>query len=232
MVLQFILNGEIMNEKIIQFCTVLLVLFILQSCTAFRTHIDKACANQFADKYSDPQNSRFILPWKTGESYQLTQGNCTLESHNLKAQQHMAFDFKMPIGTAIHASDDGRVAVVIENFRDNIDDKYHQANLIGLEHESGILTWYAHLMLNGAVVEVDDKVKKGQLIGYSGNTGDSAYPHLHFYAQQLTKECHDAENRTAKLELCPLIPVSFQNAQPNDRILKEWQRYTAHPEDE
>ena len=59
--------------------------------------------------------------------------------------------------------------------------------------------------------------------------GNSAYPHLHLYAQQITEECHDAENKTAKLELCPVIPISFKNASPNNTVLKEFETYMALP---
>jgi len=217
------------NRKIELFFLALLSLLFLQSCTVFRTHIDDVCAAQYKDEYPQPKASRFSLPWKVGESYRLTQGNCTLESHNLAQKQHMSFDFKMPIGTAVHAIAAGRVAAVVENFKDGVDMADDQANLIGIEHERGVISWYMHLKYNGVTVEVDDKVLRGEVIGYSGNTGNSAYPHLHLYAQQLTAECHDQENKTARLNICPHLPLSFFNASPNDRILKEFVDYTAKP---
>ena len=99
------------------------VLF-LQSCATFRSQIDKSCVDRFATEYPDPQESRLVLPWRAGESFKLTQGNCTFESHSLLEKQHMSFDFKMPAGTPIVAVDDGRVFVVIEHFKDGIDDGY------------------------------------------------------------------------------------------------------------
>lgn len=218
-----------LNKHTKQIFVTLASLFFLQSCTVFRTHIDEVCVSQFVDGYSNPQESRFSLPWKVGESYTLTQGNCTLESHSLTQKQHMSYDFKMPIGTPLHAIEGGRVVAVTESFRDNVDNGFSQANLIGIEHEGGILSWYGHLKYKGAIVEVDDNVSRGDVIGYSGNTGSSAYPHLHIYAQQLTKDCHDAEKHIARLERCPPIPISFFNASPGDTILKEWKTYTALP---
>jgi murein DD-endopeptidase MepM/ murein hydrolase activator NlpD len=139
----------------------------------------------------------------------------------------MSYDFKMPMGTPILAVDDGRVFFVVEQFRDDIDQGFDEANLIGIEHSGGVLTWYMHLMFNGSLVQVDGQVVQGEVIGYSGNTGDSAYPHLHFSAQQIIDACHDAQTRTAKLELCPQLPISFSNVNPADAVLKEWTRYTA-----
>ncbi|WP_281558138.1 M23 family metallopeptidase [Thalassomonas sp. RHCl1] len=152
-----------------------------------------------------------------------------MESHNLAEKQHMSFDFKMPVGTPIVAIDDGRIVLVTENFKDNKDNESFQSNFIGIEHEGGILSWYGHLMFEGAIVKAGDKVLQGEVIGYSGNTGNSAYPHLHLYAQQITEDCFDAENSAVKLELCPPIPISFKNANPSQAILTEFKTYTALP---
>lgn len=213
----------------IQVFVIVVSLLLSQSCTVFRTNIDKDCASQFVDDYTSPQNSRFVLPWKVGESYTLTQGNCTLESHSLLEKQHMSFDFKMPIGTPVVAIESGRIVVVVDIFEDNIDSDISQANLIGIKHKGGILSWYGHLKFKGAIVRVDDYVSQGDVIGYSGNTGNSAYPHLHLYAQQLIETCYDSENRAAKLDLCPPVPISFKNASPNKAVLKEFETYTALP---
>ncbi len=219
--------AQIVSFKI--FCVAILSLLLLQSCATFRSDIDAACVERFANQYPAPGDSRFILPWQVGEHYTLTQGNCTFESHSLAEKQHMSFDFKMPTGTPVIAADEGRVAAVIEQFRDGIDHGFDEANLIAIEHEGGFLSWYTHLSFEGSLVQVDDQVLQGQVIAYSGNTGNSAYPHLHFFVQQLTEECHDAESRTSRLELCPHVPVSFSNVSPGHTVLKEFVTYSALP---
>jgi murein DD-endopeptidase MepM/ murein hydrolase activator NlpD len=54
------------------------------------------------------------------------------------------------------------------------------ANHIIIMHNDGTFAIYNHLMRYGVSVNVGDKVKKGYPIGYSGNTGYSSGPHLHF----------------------------------------------------
>jgi len=58
-----------------------------------------------------------------------------------------------------------------------------RANLIRILHDDGSMAIYAHLRENGAMVRVGQKVSIGQLIGFSGNTGYSSGPHLHFCVQ-------------------------------------------------
>ncbi len=214
-------------KKAISIAYALASMSLLVACASLRSDIDESCVARFADQYPVANESRLALPWPVGQSYTLTQGNCTFESHSLAKKQHMAFDFKMPIGTPIVAADDGRVFLVVEQFRDNVDKAYDEANYIGIEHDGGLLTWYMHLTFDGAAVGVDDQVARGDTIGYSGNTGDSSYPHLHFFAQQIIEKCHDADSKTADLALCPHVPVSFKNANPGDTVLNEWQTYEA-----
>ena len=53
-------------------------------------------------------------------------------------------------------------------------------NYVKLRHSNGYYTLYAHMAYNTVKVKVGDKVKKGQVLGYMGNTGYSFGGHLHF----------------------------------------------------
>lgn len=53
-------------------------------------------------------------------------------------------------------------------------------NYVLIKHSSKCYTMYAHLMYNSVQVKKGDKVSKGQVIGYMGNTGHSSGAHLHF----------------------------------------------------
>ncbi|MFD2760457.1 peptidoglycan DD-metalloendopeptidase family protein [Lentibacillus juripiscarius] len=55
-------------------------------------------------------------------------------------------------------------------------------NLVIMQHENGLQTYYAHMMKTG--VEVGEKIKAGQIIGQMGTTGDSTGVHLHFEIHQ------------------------------------------------
>ena len=84
---------------------------------------------------------------------------------------HTGIDYALYLGTPVLAAADGRVRLV--------------AHLQGgygihvvIEHEDGLETIYAHL--SRASVSIGAKVRAGQTIGLSGNSGRSTGPHLHF----------------------------------------------------
>ncbi len=88
----------------------------------------------------------------------------------------------MRIGTAICAAREGKVVRVrFDSYKGGLNWKYfNDGNHIVIEHSDGSVALYWHLKQNGVTVTLGDIVQKGQLIGYSGNTGYTAFPHLHF----------------------------------------------------
>jgi murein DD-endopeptidase MepM/ murein hydrolase activator NlpD len=84
---------------------------------------------------------------------------------------HKGIDIAGDIGDDVLASMDGNVIYAQYN-----DGGY--GNLIIIEHEDDMNTYYGHL--SNFYVKVGDKVKKGDVIGAVGNTGFSTGPHLHF----------------------------------------------------
>jgi len=96
-----------------------------------------------------------------------------------KSKIHNGIDFGVPLGTPVYASYDGKV-VAVDNNDKGISrfQKYQYGKHIVIEHQNSLATLYAHL--SRQVVTKGQEVKKGELIGYSGNTGYSTGPHLHF----------------------------------------------------
>ena len=82
---------------------------------------------------------------------------------------HNGIDLGVPSGTPIKAAQGG---VVIKRFNDEIN-----GNAIVIKHDNGFSTGYAHL--SSFLVQLNQKVKKGQVIAKSGATGRVTGPHLH-----------------------------------------------------
>lgn len=97
---------------------------------------------------------------------------------------HAGMDFTANIGTKIYATGDGVVATA----------EYGSGygNHVTINHGYGYQTLYGHM--EKMAVQVGKKVKRGELIGYVGNTGLSAGPHVHY-------EVHKNGN--------PVNPVNF-----------------------
>lgn len=120
----------------------------------------------------------YWLPFETGKTQLVFQGYNGKISH----QNANALDFNLKIGEKIYAAREGLVVDVAENNTRNCPDyscaKFN--NKIIILHSDGTYGEYLHLKFDGSEVNVGDKVTKGQFIGYSGNTGYSTGPHLHF----------------------------------------------------
>ena len=81
----------------------------------------------------------------------------------------------------IVAHSDGTVIQVINNCNENTpNNSNNPGNMVKIDHGNGYYTRYLHLAYGTVKVSVGDKVSKGQVIGYMGNTGYSFGGHLHF----------------------------------------------------
>ncbi len=94
-----------------------------------------------------------------------------------KSGWHNGLDIGTPIGTPVFAAAEGRVIAVDNNDRSSWQ-RYQYGQYILIEHQNNLSTIYAHL--SAVDVKKGDVVTRGQLIGYSGNSGYSTGPHLHF----------------------------------------------------
>ena len=91
-------------------------------------------------------------------------------------------DFALPEGTPVCAARNGRVTGLASRFSKNYGNKKmaERCNYIVLLHDDGEESVYVHLAKGSARVKVGQKVRRGQVIAESGQTGYATYPHLHF----------------------------------------------------
>jgi murein DD-endopeptidase MepM/ murein hydrolase activator NlpD len=149
----------------------------------------------------------YLLPYKSNRPHQLQQGYFGSFSH----QGIHALDFEMPEGTEVVAAREGVVVDVKEDsntggLTDSFRDK---GNYVLIYHRDGTFGSYFHLKQNGALVSAGQAVKRGEVIGLSGNTGWSSAPHLHF------------EVLLPSVDSKKTVPVKFRVANGNVTELKQ-----------
>ncbi|MBW2560162.1 MAG: M23 family metallopeptidase [Deltaproteobacteria bacterium] len=88
-----------------------------------------------------------------------------------KREFHRGIDIAAEIGKEIVAPADGLVSKVLE--------ERGMGNLVQINHGNGVITVYGHLLKKGSVKR-GQTVKRGDIIGYIGNSGRSTGPHLHY----------------------------------------------------
>ena len=98
------------------------------------------------------------------------KGVITSRFGNRSIGYHSGLDIGVDVGTSVKAADAGKI--IFAAWSGNY------GYLVKVDHGSGLVTYYAHL--SKISVNVGDTVTRGQHIAYSGNTGRSTGPHLHF----------------------------------------------------
>lgn len=109
----------------------------------------------------------------------------TANSQIYSGRGHNGVDFRASIGTPVKAALSGTVVGVANT--DIIPGCYSYGKWVMVKHPNGLSTLYAHMSVQS--VGIGEIVATGQIIGYSGNTGYTTGPHLHFgvYATQGVK---------------------------------------------
>ena len=128
----------------------------------------------------------YRVPFSAGSYYAVTQAYPEAATHRTLDSRY-ALDVAMPVGTDIFAARGGIVFdVASNNFRSGLDLQRdgRSANIVRILHDDGTFAIYAHLNWNSIRVRQGDRVKAGDYIADSGNTGFSSGPHLHFAVQR------------------------------------------------
>lgn len=114
----------------------------------------------------------FIITNEDGKSY---------KNDGLKNEDYYAF------GKDIMAPCDGEIVLAVDGIKDNTPGKlnpiYIPGNTVIIKTDNDEYLLFAHFKQFSIKVKQGDKVKKGQLLGLCGNSGNSSEPHLHFHIQ-------------------------------------------------
>ena len=123
----------------------------------------------------------YRLPFAHGTKHKVGQGYFGTFSHSSRFGEY-AIDFDMKEGTPILASREGLVVEIKQDssIRGLTSAYAKHGNFILIYHKDGTFARYLHLKYRGCIVRPGDRVRAGQKIGYSGNTGWTSGPHLHF----------------------------------------------------
>ncbi|WP_299935126.1 M23 family metallopeptidase [Sulfuricurvum sp.] len=162
-------------------------------------------------------NYLYTLPFVKGANVYVSQGYHGDTSH--KGLSAYAVDFPVAVGTPIYAAREG-IVVGAEgsNNLGGASPEYRQyANYVIIEHSDGTMGNYYHLKQGGTAVAIGQKVLKGDLIGYSGNTGYTSGPHLHFSVSKV-----DPISMRRPMNL----PIKMQTAQGIVILPQKGDRYT------
>lgn len=131
-------------------------------------------ATRDSDESSNAGDATGKLAWPT-ESHNVTSVFGPRSSPGgVGSTNHDGIDIGVAVGTKVMAADGGEVT------RAGAFGGY--GNYVEIDHGDGLATFYGHL--NSISVRTGQKVRKGQKIGESGNTGTSTGPHLHFGAHK------------------------------------------------
>ncbi|HOW41824.1 MAG TPA: M23 family metallopeptidase [Bacteroidales bacterium] len=123
------------------------------------------------EKDHQPYISPVDVKYRLGDGFKFREKHPVLGTPRM----HYGQDFEVPYGTDVHATGNGTVIEAGWN-------SMGFGNFVVIDHGYGIRTTYGHL--SRINVPKGLKVKRGDLIGQSGNTGTSSGPHLHYQIDQ------------------------------------------------
>ncbi|HEX4451603.1 MAG TPA: peptidoglycan DD-metalloendopeptidase family protein [Kofleriaceae bacterium] len=137
---------------------------------------------RFGDPNARPTPYAYRLPYRRGKTFSVLQGPHGAFSH--RGSNEYAVDFDCPVATHVLAARDGLVVATNAGATGHGTTPQYlelaRVNFVLVLHDDGTLGEYMHLSPSGVEVQPGQRVKRGDEIALSGNTGFSSTPHLHF----------------------------------------------------
>jgi len=154
-----------------------------------------------------------IMPVEKGKLLRMASGY-GMRMHPILKQRkmHKGMDFSARRGTPIYASGNGKVT--------RADRSASYGNVIYIDHGYGYQTRYAHMDKFASGMRKGNKVKRGDLIGYVGNTGRSVASHLHYEVLYNGKHVNPMNfyfGNLSKEEFTAMQKASMQEGQSLER---------------
>ncbi|WP_298478538.1 M23 family metallopeptidase [uncultured Maribacter sp.] len=135
---------------------------------------DTAELNYHVESKAQKNAFDFVITDKNGKSYK-TNGKTN--------EDYYAF------GKKLIAPCDGKIVLAVDGIEDNIPGEinpiYIPGNTVILKTINNEYLFFAHFKQNSIEVKLGQEVKKGEVLGLSGNSGNSSEPHLHFHIQNV-----------------------------------------------
>lgn len=199
-----------MKIKIVALLLIFISLSFFIGCSVSKNPLRKQVKLLQKGIIKDDTSYVYALPYEEGKTFRVIQGYFSRFTHKERA----ALDFNMKRGTKITAAREGIVVRAKEDGTlGGLKSKFRShGNNIVIQHADGSRAGYWHLQHNGALVNVGDTVKKGQVIALSGKTGFALSPHLHFLVW------------TNKNGNWQQVPTRFQTS-TGIKYLRSWGKY-------
>lgn len=175
-----------MLKRVAEWLNFLKIIFISGKSMGEDQKIDVSIQVKFEPHF---KNETLHLKRPVDEKFPISSPFGWRENPFKKGEQkfHNGIDFATPVGTPVYAMAEGFC------FKSGLENEQKQTQGFGLRvwQESVIdgrtlYIWYGHL--SKVEIQPVEQIKKGQLIGYSGNTGASRGPHLHVQAREKNTE--------------------------------------------
>lgn len=123
----------------------------------------------------DPENQELRWPLDSKWNYISSYFGYRESPGGIGSTNHKGIDIPATTGSPIYAAASGTITSMLLPSQSG-----GGGNFTTIQHANGMITEYMHQNAFASGLSVGDYVRKGQIIGYVGNTGNSTGPHLHF----------------------------------------------------